>query len=99
MMWSSAHALTPADISEVKEAIVFIGVYGEKDVPKQLGSGFFISASGMIVTNYHVIHKADQIRVWKYGDFTFYHAIVVGADPLADLALLQIAIPANTSDE
>ena len=98
-MWSSAHALTPADISEVKETIVFIGVYGEKDVPKQLGSGFFISASGMIVTNYHVIHKANEIRVWKYGDFTFYHAIVVGADPLADLALLQIAIPANTSDE
>ena len=98
-MWSSAHALTPADISEVKEAIVFIGVYGDKQVPQQLGSGFFISPSGMIMTNYHVIHKGDSIRVWKYGEFTYYHAIVVGIDPLADLALLQIAIPANTSDE
>ena len=99
MMWSSAHALTPADISEVKETIVFIGVYGDKQVPQQLGSGFFISPSGMIMTNYHVIHKGDSIRVWKYGEFTYYHAIVVGIDPLADLALLQIAIPANTSDE
>tara|TARA_R110000824_G_scaffold90799_11_gene221524 strand:- start:313 stop:1404 length:1092 start_codon:yes stop_codon:yes gene_type:complete len=99
MMWSSAYALTPQQISEVKEAIVFIGVYGDRNVPAQLGSGFFISPSGMIMTNYHVIHKGDSIRVWKYGEFTYYHAIVVGIDPLADLALLQIAIPANTSDE
>lgn len=99
MMWSSAYALTPQQISEVKEAIVFIGVYGDRNVPVQLGSGFFISPSGMIMTNYHVIHKGDSIRVWKYGEFTYYHAIVVGIDPLADLALLQIAIPANTSDE
>ena len=99
MMWSSAYALTPADISEVKKSIVFIGVYGEEDIPKQLGSGFFISPSGMIVTNYHVIHKGKSIRVWKYGGFTYYEAIVVGIDPLADLALLQIAIPANTSGE
>jgi serine protease Do len=99
MVWSSAYAMTPADISEVKESIVFIGVYADKDIPKQLGSGFFISPSGMIMTNYHVIHKGKSIRVWKYGEFTYYEAIVVGIDPLADLALLQIARPANTSDE
>ena len=99
MLWSSAYALTPADISEVKKSIVFIGVYGEEDTPKHLGSGFFISPAGVILTNYHVIHRAESIRVWRYGKLTFYSAIVVGIDPLADLAILQIAIPANSGDE
>ena len=100
LLWSSVSAaLTPKEIAEVKNATVFIGVYGETDTPKQLGSGFFITPNGMLLTNYHVIHRADSIRVWKYGELTHYQGIIVGIDPLADLALIQIARPANTADE
>ena len=96
--WNKAHS-AEINISEVQKATVYIGVYDENEKPIQLGSGFFITPSGMLMTNYHVIHRAENIRIWKYGEFTHYPAIVVGIDPLADLALLQIAIPANTSDE
>ena len=30
------------------------------------GSGVIISADGNILTNYHVIHKADKIKVWLH---------------------------------
>ena len=96
--WNKAHS-AEINISAVQKATVYIGVYDENKKPIQLGSGFFITPTGMLMTNYHVIHRAENIRIWKYGEFTHYPAIVVGIDPLADLALLQIAIPANTSDE
>ena len=100
LMWSTVvTALTPAEIAEVKSATVFIGVYGETDTPKQLGSGFFITPSGLLVTNYHVIHRADTIRVWRYGELTYYTGIIVGIDPLADLALIQITPPTSSADE
>ena len=97
--WSNAFALTAEEIANLKSATVFIGVYGEKEIPQQLGSGFFITPVGLIMTNYHVIHKAKSIRVWKYGELTHYKGIVVGIDPLSDLALLQIARPANSPEE
>ena len=63
------------------------------ETPRQralsLGSGFIISADGFIVTNNHVIENADEIRVLlTNGDE--YDAIVVGRDPLSDVALLKI---------
>ena len=54
-----------------------------------LGSGFIIDKKGFVVTNYHVIQDADQIKV-KLGDETEYDAEVVGRDPNTDLALLKI---------
>lgn len=54
-----------------------------------LGSGFVIDASGLIVTNNHVIEGADEIRV-IFNDDTSVKATVVGRDKKTDLALLQI---------
>ncbi len=53
------------------------------------GSGVIISEDGYIVTNNHVIDKADQIEV-TLDDNRRYTAKVVGADPDTDLALLKI---------
>ena len=54
-----------------------------------LGSGFIISGDGLIVTNNHVIDGATTVTV-KFADGSEHEATVVGADPLTDIALLDI---------
>ena len=56
------------------------------------GSGVIISADGNILTNYHVIHGADKIRVLLHKDKgrNYHEAKVVGIDPVSDLALIDI---------
>jgi S1-C subfamily serine protease len=53
------------------------------------GSGAVISNDGYIVTNNHVIDRADDIRV-TLSNRQELKAILVGADPGADLAVLKI---------
>ena len=54
-----------------------------------LGSGFIIDAKGIVVTNNHVIQDAEDIVV-KVGGDKEYKATIIGADPLSDIAVLQI---------
>jgi len=54
-----------------------------------LGSGFIIDQKGIIVTNNHVIQDAEDIIVRVNGDKEF-KAKVIGADPLSDIAVLQL---------
>ena len=54
-----------------------------------LGSGFIIDLKGIIVTNNHVIKGAEDILVRVNGDQE-YKATIIGADPLSDIAVLQI---------
>ena len=54
-----------------------------------LGSGFIIDEKGIVVTNNHVIQGADDIIVRVDGDKE-YKAKVLGADPLSDIAVLQL---------
>lgn len=63
-------------------------------VPRQqesqsLGSGFIISADGYILTNAHVVNRADKITV-RLTDKREFKARVVGADKRTDVALLKI---------
>lgn len=60
----------------------------ERDVTS-LGSGFVIDPKGYIVTNNHVIEKADSITV-TFSDDKQYDAELVGRDAKTDLALLKI---------
>jgi serine protease Do len=56
-----------------------------------LGSGFLIEATGLIVTNHHVIEGADEITVTLNDlERSKYTATVLGHDAKTDLALLQI---------
>lgn len=57
--------------------------------PTASGSGFFISADGYIVTNYHVIKEAKQITV-VLNDGREFIATVKGSDPRTDLAVLKV---------
>ncbi|POZ60923.1 DegQ family serine endoprotease [Chromobacterium alticapitis] len=54
-----------------------------------LGSGFIISADGYVLTNAHVVARADKITV-KMTDKREFQAKVIGSDARSDVALLKI---------
>jgi serine protease Do len=56
---------------------------------QSLGSGFIISADGYILTNAHVVDRAEKITV-RLTDKREYKAKVIGADKRTDVALLKI---------
>src|SRR4030065_1684959 len=56
---------------------------------QSLGSGFFISADGYIMTNAHVVDSAEKITV-RLTDKREFRAKVIGADKRTDVALLKI---------
>ncbi|MFC5521446.1 DegQ family serine endoprotease [Polaromonas jejuensis] len=53
------------------------------------GSGFIVSADGIILTNAHVVRDAKEVTV-KLTDRREYRAKVLGADPKTDVAVLRI---------
>jgi len=62
------------------------------EVPQGSGSGFIWDQQGHIVTNYHVIRGASDLRV-TLGDQSTYEAKVVGYDQDKDVAVLWVNAP------
>jgi serine protease DegS len=58
-------------------------------IERSLGSGVIVDTDGHVVTNHHVIAKADSIRV-ELADGRVADARIVGRDPDTDLAVLKI---------
>jgi serine protease Do len=56
---------------------------------QSLGSGVIISRDGHVLTNYHVVQGASEVRV-QLANKRELKAKIVGADPKTDIALLQI---------
>ena len=65
------------------------------EIPQGTGSGFVWDRQGRIVTNYHVISDASRIQV-TMADQTIHKAVLVGADPDKDIAVLQVNAPERT---
>lgn len=84
--------------SKVFPAVVYIRVVsenldsGKRVMVESSGSGVAISPTGEVVTNWHVIDKAVQVRCLLQ-DGRALKARVVGSDQDTDLALLQLEIP------
>ena len=87
----------------------FFGRQGSESGPPvavpSLGSGFVISADGLIVTNNHVVDGVDRVQV-VLSDGTEVDATIVGQDPKTDLALIRVersegleSLPLGDSDE
>src|SRR6202521_4932492 len=78
----------PAVVNVTSRAMTFDFFYGL--VPQEgQGSGYVIDKEGHILTNYHVIAEARQVKVTMH-NLKKYRATVVGTDALHDLAVIQI---------
>jgi serine protease Do len=62
---------------------------------RSLGSGVILNANGYIMTNFHVVDKADRIRVKLFDEpaSVLHDAKIVGVDRETDLALIKIDPP------
>ncbi len=85
---------------KVFPAVVFIKCLredmqrGEKQSQEVSGSGVLVSADGEILSNWHVVDKATEVRCLLY-DGQAYAAKVLGSDKDTDVALLKLQRPAG----
>jgi len=93
----SGQANQPVDVqavtSKVSAAIVDINtviasINGRGS--QAAGTGMILTSNGEILTNNHVVEQASSIRVTIPGRSNTYTATVVGVDPSADVALIQV---------
>ncbi len=69
----------------------FYGSEGRETPQVGTGSGVIISPDGYIVTNNHVISKANELKVTLNNNRS-YEAKIVGSDPNTDIALIKIDV-------
>ncbi len=88
--------------AKVFPAVVFIRCVqqnferGERTTDQVAGSGVIISEAGEVLTNWHVVDKAVEVRCLLF-DGEAYEAAVVGSDKDVDLALLKLGKPLGES--
>ncbi len=70
---------------------------GKKTTQEILGSGVIITPDGQVLSNWHVVDKAKEIRC-LLSDGRYFSAEVIGKDKDTDLALLQLKLPNGTPD-
>jgi serine protease Do len=79
-----------APLPEFFRGLPFPFAVPQPEVPVQgQGSGFVVSADGIVLTNAHVVRDADEITV-KLTDRREFRAKLLGADPATDVAVLRI---------
>jgi len=87
--------------NKVFPAVVYIKVLkethesGRKISQEVSGSGVIISAKGEVLTNWHVVDKATEVRCLLY-DGRAMAAKVAGSDKDTDLALIHLDLPADS---
>ena len=88
--------LTPAEIyaANVNSTVgittqITTNYFGYKTQAAASGSGFILTADGYIVTNYHVVEGANEIKVTTYDNKT-YKAELIGYDESNDIAVLKV---------
>src|SRR5579862_4600490 len=87
-----SEAVTQA-VRTAAPAVVHLDVSGKRSGREQrgTGSGFFFTPDGLMLTNSHVVHGAQEIRVTAF-EGERYSADVLGDDPDSDLAVIRISI-------
>ena len=84
-------------IKKAKESVILLSMNPNVDPetdPKQTGlcSGVVIDDIGHVLTNFHCTYNQKYLRLFYYdeNDWQNYEVKVIGSDPLADLALLEV---------
>lgn len=86
----SVVSIDTATISRVAVRDIFGYLRGYRnDVAPGLGSGVIVSKEGHVITNYHVIKGATQIKITT-NDRKSYKTEIIGADSQRDIAVLKI---------
>lgn len=94
------YSKTVISISErVSPSVVNVNTHNKSDIKKSYpklpyeaqakGSGFLFTPDGFILTNSHVIHNTDEIKV-TLSDGRSFLAQIIGDDPDTDLAVIRI---------
>ena len=78
-------------VVHITSRVVQMDFFGALQPSEGTGSGFVIDKRGHIVTNNHVIDRAETIEVTLL-DHTVAEAVVVGVDPLNDLAVIRVDV-------
>jgi len=87
---SQAGMLTTEEIYRIC-APATVSIVGDEASAQHLGSGFFVSADGYLLTNHHVVESARRIHVIAK-DGTRRKARIIDSWPTMDLALLKVQV-------
>ena len=85
----AVNAIVGVKAVKYQQIPTFFGRYTTQTVVST-GSGFFVTADGYVVTNYHVIENSNEITVSTY-DGASYEATVRGYEESNDIAVLKIS--------
>jgi len=86
----------PSLIKRIKPSTVIIFAYDDKGEFLQLGSGFFISQNGDVITNYHVIQGASSAEIKTADEKTYPITYILAGDEQNDLIRLSVNIPSSS---
>ena len=79
----------PDIVNRTKAAIVEIVAMHEQGAPTELGTGFFISPDGLVVTNFHVIRGEASLAAVNNNGLLFLFEKIVAEPTGVDLAILK----------
>jgi len=85
----------PSLIKRIKPSTVIIFVYDDKGEFLKLGSGFFISQNGDVITNYHVLQGASSAEIKTADEKTYPITYIVAGDEQNDIIRLSVNIPSQ----
>ena len=88
----------PSLIKRIKPSTVIIFAYDDKGEFLQLGSGFFISQNGDVITNYHVIQGASSAEIKTSDGKTYPITYIVAEDEQSDIIRLSVDISSKYVD-